>query len=156
MLWIWLVNYKSWLPLYFEDCLALKDKFQAIYDSFMAGVFVVSILRERQMQFQWTKPFKRLTINQQRVTPELSVSLDVMMLYADGTSSRMRRHGIVWTNMMSMCWTMIIQQVQLLLTKSVLMHLLSMSPNMKIPLTQKIQINLPTSPPPHQPFRCMI
>ena len=35
------VNYKRWLPLYFEDCLALKDEFPAICKPFMAGGFVV-------------------------------------------------------------------------------------------------------------------
>ena len=35
------VNYKRWLPLCFEDCLPLKDKFLAINESFTAGGFVV-------------------------------------------------------------------------------------------------------------------
>ena len=39
MLCIDRVNYKRWLPLYFENCLALQDKFPAIYGSFMAGGF---------------------------------------------------------------------------------------------------------------------
>ena len=46
--------------------------------------------------------------------------------------------------MMSMCCITIIQLVQQSLTKSVLMQLLTMSPNMEILLTRKIQINLPT------------
>ena len=29
------VNYKSWLPLYYEDCLALQQRSPEIHDSFM-------------------------------------------------------------------------------------------------------------------------
>ena len=35
------VNYKRWLPLYYEDCLALPDKFPSIYECFLKGGFVV-------------------------------------------------------------------------------------------------------------------
>ena len=29
------VNYKRWLPLYYEDCISLKSKFPLIYESFI-------------------------------------------------------------------------------------------------------------------------
>ena len=35
------VNYKRWFPLSSEDCIALKDKFPTICESFMAGGFVL-------------------------------------------------------------------------------------------------------------------
>ena len=40
-------NYCRWVPLYFEDCLKLETKFPKIYDSFLAGGFVVSQTRRR-------------------------------------------------------------------------------------------------------------
>lgn len=36
-----MINYKRWLPLYYEDCLALKETFPVIYSSFISGGFVV-------------------------------------------------------------------------------------------------------------------
>ena len=39
-------NYKRWVPLYFEDCMALPAVFPKIYDSFQKGGFV-----ERQNPF---------------------------------------------------------------------------------------------------------
>ena len=34
-------NYARWVPIYFEDCLQLPVKFSELYESFMAGGFVV-------------------------------------------------------------------------------------------------------------------
>ena len=34
-------NYKRWLPLYFNDCLALEDKFPSLHRAFVEGDFVV-------------------------------------------------------------------------------------------------------------------
>ena len=41
------VNYKRWLPIYFEDCLSLKEKFPLIYDDFVSGGFVVNMSARR-------------------------------------------------------------------------------------------------------------
>ena len=38
-------NYKRWVPLYFEDCMALPTVFPKIYDSFQKGGFVVSQIK---------------------------------------------------------------------------------------------------------------
>ena len=35
------VNYKRWLPLYYENPLALQDNFPDIYSAFMHGDFTV-------------------------------------------------------------------------------------------------------------------
>ena len=35
------INYKRWLPLYYEDCLALPERFPDIYAAFKKGDFVV-------------------------------------------------------------------------------------------------------------------
>ena len=34
-------NYSSWVPLYYEQCIALEKKFSRIYESFVEGRFVV-------------------------------------------------------------------------------------------------------------------
>ena len=36
-------NYKRWLPLYFEDCLAIPEKFPLIHDNFLCGGFVAKL-----------------------------------------------------------------------------------------------------------------
>ena len=59
----------------------------------MTGGFVVRHTKRIQVQFQWTKPFKRPPINQQRATLGLPVSLGLKMLYVDGMSSSMRRQN---------------------------------------------------------------
>ena len=59
-------NYRRWVPLYFEDCLKLENKFPKIYDSFLAGGFVVSQTRRRgsklpmdqALEKQYNKPAK--------------------------------------------------------------------------------------------------
>ena len=35
------INYKRWLPMYYEDCLALPRRFPKMYSSFLMGDFVV-------------------------------------------------------------------------------------------------------------------
>ena len=36
------INYKRWAPLYYEDCLALPNKFPKLYEPFSKGDFVVT------------------------------------------------------------------------------------------------------------------
>ena len=36
------INYKRWAPLYYEDCLALPNKFPKLYKAFCKGDFVVA------------------------------------------------------------------------------------------------------------------
>ena len=40
-------NYRGWVLLYSEDCLKMENKFPKIFDSFLAGGFVVSQTRRR-------------------------------------------------------------------------------------------------------------
>ena len=35
------INYKRWLPMYYEDCLALPRRFPKMYNSFLMGDFVL-------------------------------------------------------------------------------------------------------------------
>ena len=35
------INYKRWLPMYYEDCLALPERFPKMHNSFLKGDFVV-------------------------------------------------------------------------------------------------------------------
>ena len=81
------------------------------------------------MQFLWTKHLRMLTINQQRATPGLSVSFGVKMLRVDITSTMKKYNSITFVEMellnkyVEHACTMIIPQVQLPLTKNVLMQL---------------------------------
>ena len=41
------VNYKQWLPIYYEECLALEKKYPENHASFLKGDFFVQHLRKR-------------------------------------------------------------------------------------------------------------
>ena len=59
-------NYKRWVPLYFEDCMAMKSKFPEIWDLFSEGRFVVyqtqrkgsGIPMNQALEKQYNKPGK--------------------------------------------------------------------------------------------------
>ena len=38
-------HYKCWLPLYFEDCLSLPEKYPSIHENFLQGQFVVKLTK---------------------------------------------------------------------------------------------------------------
>ena len=38
-------NYKRWLPLYFEDCLSLPERYSSIHENFLQGEFVVKLTK---------------------------------------------------------------------------------------------------------------
>ena len=40
-------NYKRWLPLYFEDCLSLSERYPSIHENFLQGEFVVKLTKRR-------------------------------------------------------------------------------------------------------------
>ena len=40
-------NYKRWLPLYYEDCLSMEEKFPMMYENFKDGGFVVRMSKRR-------------------------------------------------------------------------------------------------------------
>ena len=60
------VNYKRWLPLYYEDCLALPQKYPVMHASFMDGDFVVhhtprrgsSVPMDQALEKAYNKPAK--------------------------------------------------------------------------------------------------
>ena len=60
------VNYKRWLPLYYEDCVALKGTFPSIYSSFITGGFVVkqtsrsgsAVPMDQDLEKAYNKPAK--------------------------------------------------------------------------------------------------
>ena len=40
-------NYKRWLPLYFEDCLSLPERYPSIHENFLQGEFVVKLTKRK-------------------------------------------------------------------------------------------------------------
>ena len=60
------VNYKRWLPIYYEDCIALPQNLPTIYDSFTKGGFVVkhtnrcgsSVTKDQALKKSYNKPAK--------------------------------------------------------------------------------------------------
>jgi len=60
------VNYKRWLPIYYEDCLSLPVKFPEMHDCFVKGGFVVKHTRrsgsavpmEQALEKTYNKPAK--------------------------------------------------------------------------------------------------
>ena len=40
-------NYKCWLPLYFEDCLSLPERYPSIHENFLQGEFVVKLTKRK-------------------------------------------------------------------------------------------------------------
>ena len=60
------VNYKRWLPIYYEDCIALPQNFPIIYTSFAEGGFVVkhtnrcgsSVPMDQALEKAYNKPAK--------------------------------------------------------------------------------------------------
>ena len=60
------VNYKRWLPIYFDDCLKLEEKFPLIYKSFKEGDFVVKLTKrkasaipiDQALESKYNKPAK--------------------------------------------------------------------------------------------------
>ena len=40
-------NYKRWLPVYYEDCLSMEEKFPMMYENFKDGGFVVRMSKRR-------------------------------------------------------------------------------------------------------------
>ena len=63
------VNYKRWLPLYYEDCLALPQNFPKIYEAFLEGVFRVKhttksgsgIPMDQALEKEYHQPAKGIT-----------------------------------------------------------------------------------------------
>ena len=60
------INYKRWLPLYYEDCLALPTQFPEIYEAFSNGDFVVrhssrrcsAVPIDQALEKEYNKPAK--------------------------------------------------------------------------------------------------
>ena len=60
------INYKRWAPLYYEDCVALPNKFPKLYEAFCKGEFVVaqtfckssSIPLDQALEMQYNNPAK--------------------------------------------------------------------------------------------------
>ena len=60
------VNYKRWLPMYFDDCLKLEEKFPLIFQNFMEGEFVVKLTKrqasaipmDQALESKYNKPAK--------------------------------------------------------------------------------------------------
>ena len=60
------INYKHWVPLYYEDCLKLADKFPLLHQNFSQGGFVVTqslrrgsgIPMDQALEKQYNKPAK--------------------------------------------------------------------------------------------------
>ena len=40
-------NYKRWLPLYFEDCLSLPERYPLIHENFLQGEFVAKLTKQK-------------------------------------------------------------------------------------------------------------
>ena len=40
-------NYKRWLPLYFEDCLSLPERYPSTHENFLQGEFVVKLTKQK-------------------------------------------------------------------------------------------------------------
>ena len=40
-------NWKRWLPLYFEDCLSLPERYPSIHENFLQGEFVVKLTKRK-------------------------------------------------------------------------------------------------------------
>ena len=60
------INYKRFLPVYYEDCLALPSKFPKLYEGFMNGDFVVrhskrngsAVPVDQALEKEYNKPAK--------------------------------------------------------------------------------------------------
>ena len=65
-------DYKGWLPLQFQYCLALKDEIPTIYESFMAGEYLLRHAKRKESVAPIDHALKRLIINQQMVISGLS------------------------------------------------------------------------------------
>ena len=60
------INYKRWLPLYYEDCLALPEKFPDMHSAFINGDFVVmhslhkgsALPMDQALKKEYNKPAK--------------------------------------------------------------------------------------------------
>ena len=60
------INYKRWLPLYYEDCLALPKQFPEMYAAFVNGDFVVmhslregsAVPKDQALEKEYNKPAK--------------------------------------------------------------------------------------------------
>ena len=53
------INYKRWLPVYYEDCFALPDTFPDIYASFLKGDFVVRRTTRKWSTVPWDQAFEK-------------------------------------------------------------------------------------------------
>ena len=59
-------NYSHWVPLYYEDCIALEKKFPRIYESFVESRFVVrqtakcgsAVPMDQALEKEYNKPAK--------------------------------------------------------------------------------------------------
>ena len=64
------INYKRWLPIYYEDCLALPKHFPKMYQSFLNGDFVVrhsprkdsAVPMDQALEKVYNKPAKLLVL----------------------------------------------------------------------------------------------
>ena len=68
------VNYKRWLPLYYEDCLAPPQNFPKTYEAFLEGDFTVKyttksgsgVPMDQALQKEYNKPAKGITLSKER------------------------------------------------------------------------------------------
>ena len=128
------INYKRWLSLYFEDCLALEDKFPIIYKSFMAGDFVVrhtqrkgsAVPMDQALEQAYNKPAKSCSgivgISRQRRQYVAGISSSTRKV----TSKAFFRTCVFQRRTMSMNCTMNSHQVGVKMTQNVWMLLLNM------------------------------
>ena len=113
-----------------EDCLALKDKFPSFYKSLiMAAGFVGRHTKRKASAILMDQTFENAYNKPAKSNSGIVVSFGVKMLNVDRTSSMKRYNSITFVEMELLneygeheC-TMIIQQVQLSLTKNALMQL---------------------------------
>ena len=63
------INYKRWLPIYYEDCLQLEERYPLLYNAFIQGDFVVKH-SNKSLFFLWTRLWKKPTINLPKTTLE--------------------------------------------------------------------------------------
>ena len=67
------VNYKRWLSLYYEDCLALPQNFPKIYEAFLEGDFTVKhttksgngVPMDQALEKEYNKPAKGTTLSKE-------------------------------------------------------------------------------------------
>ena len=68
------VNYKRWLPLYYEDCLAPSRNFPKIYEAFLEQDFTVKhttksgsgVPMDQVLEKEYNKPAKGITLSKER------------------------------------------------------------------------------------------